>query len=185
MVARRIAFAVLLAAASVPVMAQSLGELAAQEKARRERDRKPRPARVYTEEDLQKLEGERPPASAAAAPEPLSAPSAPAETTALAPASSEAEPEGMWGERHRQAKTNLEGAQQQAKAANEEVERLKQDLNPMSTTFSTDPYVILRLQAELTEAQARAAEAAKQVSAAQEALDQFLREARSAGVVLK
>lgn len=173
------ALAALLIASWVP--AQSLGSLAAQEKARREREKKAKAPKVYTDEDL---------ASRAA---PSSGPSeASSATSASAPSQPESAPERASESepgddsdikaRVAEAQAGLEGARQAASAAEAEVERLKQDLNPMSVTFKTDPYEILKLQAALTEAQAKAAEAQRQVQAAQAAMDAVRDEARRAGV---
>ncbi len=94
-------------------------------------------------------------------------------------------PQDEWRERQRQAMAAVEAARQNVGAAEGEVERLKQELNPMSTTFTNDPYAILQLQAKLTEAQARATEARKQVDAAQQIADDVVAEARRNGVYLQ
>jgi hypothetical protein len=177
------------------VYGQGLGEMAAREKARRaaEKAKSPKPARVYTEEDLKALEGNRPSESAPAAPTPTQRPSgdeAPREG-AEGGAESEAVVEkdesadDQWKERHRQALAQVESANQNLGAAMGEVERLKQDLNPMSTTYVTDPYKVLEIQAQLTEAEKRAEEARKQVATAQEAADQVAKEAGRNGVYIR
>ncbi|HEY5906826.1 MAG TPA: hypothetical protein VIZ31_02225 [Vicinamibacteria bacterium] len=185
--------------------AQSLGELASREKARREaeKNRKGAPPRVYTQEDLEKLEGRGQPNSAAASNPAAPAPSGeqPPATEGMPPAEGDSGdspspltdagreksqgPQEEWRERQRQAMAAVEAARQNVGAAEGEVERLKQELNPMSTTFTNDPYAILQLQAKLTEAQARATEARKQVDAAQQIADDVVAEARRNGVYLQ
>jgi hypothetical protein len=188
--------------------AQSLGELASREKARREaeKNRKGAPPRVYTQEDLEKLEGRGQPNSAAASGGSTPAPSGGqptegASSAGMPPAEGESAegrsgvpesgreknegPQDEWKERQRQAMAAVEAARQNVGAAEGEVERLKQELNPMSTTFTNDPYAILQLQAKLTEAQARATEARKQVDAAQQVADDVVAEARRNGVYLQ
>jgi chromosome segregation ATPase len=183
----------LLLLAAGATQAQTLGELAAREKARREeRQKKGRPAKVYTERDLE--QGGEGTAQPAENPAPPPAPPAPARRSESSEEGSESSSEEgekdqgleeQWRERQRQALAQVESARQNLGAAEAEVERLKQDLNPMSTTFSTDPYQILRLQGQLTEAQARADAARQQVEAAQKAVDEVVAEARRAGVYLQ
>lgn len=183
---------------------QSLGDIAARERAKREKERAAKPPRVFTQEDLDKLEGAGRPNSAAASP---AGSSAPAPETPPPSSGNEGQPsegseetsgstlgggreknlgaDDAWRDRHREALAGVESARQNQGSADAEVERLKQDLNPMSTTFSNDPYVILPLQAKLTEAQARAAEAQKAVEAAQKVVDDLVNEARRNGVYLQ
>ena len=174
------ALAVLVLGSSAP--AQSLGGLAAQEKARREKEKKAKPAKVYTEEDLaiEAARGgpreETPPRS------PGTSSSEAANSRPAAEPGSEPEEDSSIKGRIAEAQAGLESARKSASAADGDVERLKQDLNPMSTTFKTDPYEILKLQAALTEAQAKAAEAKKQAGAAEAAMEVVRDEARRAGV---
>jgi hypothetical protein len=189
---RLLVLALLCTLAASPASAQSLAELAAQEKARRtEKGKKGSAPKVYTEEDLKPLAGERPaPASAPAPVAQRASPAAREEGAAEEPPPEEDReksqgPEEEWRERHRQALAQVESANQNLGSALGEVERLKQDLNPMSTTFTTDPYKTLELQAQLTQAQNRAAEAQKLVEAAQQAADQVVNQARQNGVYIR
>jgi hypothetical protein len=178
--------------------AQSLGDLAAREKARRDRDRKARPPRVYTDQDLQK-EGDA--AASATAGEPAANPGPPPASPSEATPSGESSPpgggfvpdgerqvppgpEGPFVARRAEAQAALDSAQQVAKAANDDVERLRQDLNPMSTTFTNDPYQILKIEAALAEARDRQKTAQEGLDAAQKAMDDLREEARRAGVRL-
>jgi peptidoglycan hydrolase CwlO-like protein len=175
----------LIALPATLVRAQSLGQLAAQEKARRERerDKKARPAaKVYTENDL--LEGgtgSSPPSTPNPPPAPVA--SAP---TATPPSQSESEPsseaDSALRERIAEAKANLEALRQELSAAEAEVERLKQDLNPMSTTYQDDAYVLFRLQGQLKEFADKADALRPKVAEAQKALEAAELAGRHAGV---
>lgn len=164
--------------------AQSLGGLAAQEKARREREKekKAKPAKVYTDEDLAVEAARAGPRDETPPPSPGSSSSEAANASRAVESESEPGEDSPIKGRIAEAQAGLESARRDASAANGEVERLKQDLNPMSTTFKTDPYEIQRLQAALTEAQAKAAEVHKQVGAAEAAMEAVRDEARRAGV---
>jgi DNA repair exonuclease SbcCD ATPase subunit len=196
-----VAVSFLAAALAVPSFAQSLGELAQKEKARREREREKKggAVKVFTEDDLPK--GEKAPttesstaSAGATSPPPATGASIRQESSDGLPnaegegSRAEGGPEvggsdqSAWKARAAAARQSLKGVEQQVAAADAEVERLRQDLNPMSTTFSTDPYVSLRLQGQLTEAQARAAEAREALKSAKEAYETFENEARRAGV---
>lgn len=195
-----------LAAAAVP--AQSLGEAAAKEKARRQSARGKTPPRSYTQEDLEKMQPPAPPGSdtasaAGSAPNPTPAPAPPSTPGGEAPApmttpeegeagplagagrEKETAPGDEWRDRHRQALAAVENARQNQGAAEAEVDRLKSTLNPMSTTFVTDPYAILQIQADLREAEARLADVKKAVEEAQKAADDVAAEARRNGVYLQ
>ena len=169
---------VLALASSAP--GQSLGGLAAQEKARREREKKAKPTKVYTDQDLEIEAARAGPRSET--PAPPAGSSEPAEGAPVPAIESGSEPNDSVQGRLAEAQASLASARQSASAADAEVERLKQDLNPMSTTFKTDPYEILQLQAALTQAQAQAAEAQKQVAVAEAAMEVVKDEARRAGV---
>jgi hypothetical protein len=185
-------------ASAGPSFGQSLGEAAQKEKARREREKKAG-VKVFTDDDLGKTEAPRtegstqattPPPSAESSSEPSSSESgAPRRPRRPSEEGSESQnttvgdtDEGGWKSRAASARATLQAAEQQVKTADGEVERLKQDLNPMSTTFSTDPYVIQRLQGQLTEAEAKAAAARQALKEAQTAFSAFEDEARRAGV---
>jgi hypothetical protein len=171
--------------------AQSLGEAAAKTKARREKEREKKGApapRVFTDEDL--LKGsppgsqERTPPRDPDLPEPAKPDERTDEQKAAADDPSRAgggSEEDQWRSRAREARAPVAAAEQKVKDAEAEVERFKQDLNPMSTTFSQDPYVILRLQGQLTEAEGRAAQAREELEAARKQFEAFETEARRAG----
>ena len=133
---RAVGFGLLLAlgaAVSAPA-GQSLGDVAAREKAKREKERAaPKPPRVYTQEDLDKLEGAGRPNSAAAsstgsspsAPESPQNPSPPASSGGGQESTEGPETSGStlggereknldeadpWRERHRQALAAVESA---------------------------------------------------------------------------
>jgi TolA-binding protein len=173
-----------LIALSAPVVwAQSLGQLAAQEKARRERerDKKARPAaKVYTENDLQ--EG----GTGSSSPSTPTPPPAPEPSAPTPPSQSESEPSSeadtALRERIAEAKANLEALRQELSAAEAEVERLKQDLNPMSTTYQDDAYVLFRLQGQLKEAADKADALRPKVAEAQKAWEAVELAARNAGL---
>ena len=168
------------------VRAQSLGELAAQEKARREKERekKARPAaKVYTENDLQEGGTDSSKSSAPnrpASPAP-SAPEPPSESESERAAEA-AEADAALRARIADAKANLEAAREELKGFEDEVERLKQELNPMSTTYNTDAYVLFRLQGQLKDAADKADALRPKVAEAEKAWEAVERAARNAGI---
>ena len=178
----------LLALLALPAggLAQSLGEVAAQEKARREKEKakqtgkKPQRVKAFTDEDLQ------PGASREKAPEPPPEPFTPSSPSSSSTEGSEREedsgPKAEWRQRATQFRQAVETARQRVSSMSEDVERIRQDLNPMSLTYREDVNTILRLQSELTQAQARVEEANQQVAAAEKAYQEFAAEARHAGV---
>ena len=164
------------------VAAQSLGEVAAQERARRakEKEKGEKRAKVFTDSDLPSSASGDKPADAGAAP-PEAEPSVPPSER---PSANEPDqsPEALWRGRAAQARQGLQAAQQAIASAEADVDRIKQDLNPMSTTFSQDPNVLQRRQGELTQAQARAEMARQGLVSAQKAYEDFLEQARRENV---
>ena len=168
-------------------LAQSLGEVAAQEKARREKEKakqtgkKPRSVKTFTDEDLQsgasREKTTEPPPEEPFTP---SSPSSPG--TEGSEREEDSGPKAEWRQRATQFRQAVETARQRVSSLSEDVERIKQDLNPMSLTYREDVNTILRLQSELTQAQARVEEANQQVAAAEKAYQEFGAEARHAGV---
>jgi hypothetical protein len=172
--------------ASLP--AQSLGEVAAQEKARREKDkakdatRKGRPAKAFTDDDLQPG-AKREPTEAPPPPEPIA--SSPSSGTEGSEGQGEeaSGPRAQWRQRAAEARAAVSNARQNESAAQQEVERIRQDLNPMSLTYNpTDVNATLRLQHELTQALTRLEGVQQQVAAAEKAYKDFEEQARREGV---
>lgn len=178
-------FALVVALPAPVLRAQSLGELAAQEKARREKEKekKARPAaKVYTDNDLQDggTTTTSPRSSAAPVSPPSDAPE-PSESESSRVAEAQAAQAAL-RTRIAEAKANLEAARDELKGFEDEVERLKQELNPMSTTYNTDAYVLFRLQGQLKEAADKADAVRPKVAEAEKAWEAVERAARNAGV---
>ncbi len=179
----------LLALLALPagVLAQSLGEVAAQEKARREKakqtGKKQRPAKTYTDDDL--LPGASRDKTEAPPPEPYipSTPSSSGTEGSEGQGEEASGPRAQWRQRAADARQGLSNARQQQEAAQQEVERIRQELNPMSLSYiGEDVNRILRLQFELTQALSRADTVNQQVAAAEKAYKDFEDEARRQGV---
>lgn len=182
----------LLALLVLPVAApaQSLGEVAAQEKARREKEKaketgkKPRPAKTYTDDDL--VAGASREKTEAPPPEPPYIPSTPTSSGTEGSEGQSGEeasgPQAQWRQRAADARQSLANARQQQEAAQQEVERISQDLSPLSLTYTEDVNTILRLQSELTQAQSRLEAVKQQVVASERAYKDFEDEARRQGV---
>lgn len=188
---RKAAFLVL-ALLTLPAgaIAQSLGDVAAQEKARREREKektkekgqKPRAAKAFTDDDLQpgatrdKTQAPPPPV------EPY-VPSTPSPEAENAEAEADSGPKAEWRQRAAAVRQVVESAQQAVASIANDAERIRQDLNPMSLTFNpSDVNATLRLQHELSEAETRLAAAQAQVAVAEKAYKDFEDEARRNGV---
>lgn len=178
----------LLALLTLPasLLAQSLGEVAAQEKARREREKaketakKAHPTKAFTDDDLQpgaKRDKTEPPPPLV---EPYVSP-APAQPEG-AEAEVESGPKAEWRQRAAAARQGVETARQAVSSIANDAERLRQDLNPMSLTYQEDVNTILRLQHELNEMEKKLAEANLQVEAAEKSYKSFEEEARRNGV---
>ena len=173
--------------------AQSLGEVAAQEKARREKEkakeagRKGRPAKTFTEEDLQPG-AKHDPAETPPPSEPITSSSSSGTEGAQGSEGQGEEasgPRAQWKQRAADARMAVSNARQNESAVQQEVERIRQDLNPMSLTYNAeDVNLTLRLQHELTEAEKRLAAVHQQVEAAEKAYKDFEEEARRNGVPL-
>jgi DNA repair exonuclease SbcCD ATPase subunit len=167
-------------------LAQSLGEVAAQEKARREKakeaGKKPQRTKTFTDADLQ----------GGASGDKTGAPPPPEPAVQAGPSSAggpdaaeegESGPKTQWRQRAAQARQGVQTAQQAVSSYTTDVERIGQELNPMSLSYNNeDVNRILRLQAELTEAQAQLAKANQQLAVAEKAYKEFEDEARRAGV---
>jgi hypothetical protein len=182
----RKALVLLLAALTLPtgLLAQSLGEVAAQEKARREKEKardtsRKGPPKSFTDDDL--TPGAKHEASEAPpAPEPYV-------PTPSTPEGGEAEvesgPKREWQQRAAAARQVVDTARQAVSSIANDVERLRQDLNPMSLTYNPDDYnLTLRLQHALNEAETKLAAANQQVEVAEKAYKAFEDEARRNGV---
>jgi hypothetical protein len=185
----RKALVLLLAVVALPTglfaQSQSLGEVAAQEKARREKEKakdtshKGRP-KSFTDDDLapgaKHETSEAPPA-----PEPYvpsSTPSTPEDGEGV-----ESGPKREWQQRAAAARQIVETARQAVSSIANDVERLRQDLNPMSLTYNPDDYnLTLRLQHALNEAETKLVAANQQVEVAEKAYKAFEDEARRNGV---
>jgi hypothetical protein len=179
--------ALLLALLVLPngLLAQSLGDVAAQEKARREKERardtsrKGKPTKAFTDDDLH-------PGAKSEAPPPVEAyvPSTPSREAEVA--DKEAADSGQkaeWRARAAAARQVVDTARQAVSSIANDVERIRQDLNPMSLTYNPDDYnLTLRLQHELSEAETRLAAANQQVQVAEKAYQAFEDDARRNGV---
>jgi hypothetical protein len=167
------------------LVAQSLGDVAAQEKARREKEkasdtsRKAKPAKAFTDDDLH-------PGTKTEASPPVEAyvPSTPSREAEVADKeAAEAGPKAEWRARAAAARQVVDTARQAVSSIANDVERIRQDLNPMSLTFNPDDYnLTLRLQHQLSEAEARLAAANQQVGVAEKAYQAFEDDARRNGV---
>ena len=167
-------------------LAQSLGDVATQEKARRARDKekakekgqKPRTAKSFTDDDLlpgaTREKTEAPPAA-----EPyVSSPS-----RENAEEDADAAPKAEWKQRAAAARQIVESARQAVSSIANDAERVRQDLNPMSLTYNPEDFnATLRLQHELNELETQLAAANQQVEAAEKAYQAFEDEARRNGV---
>lgn len=187
----RKALALLVALVILPAAlpAQSLGEVAAQEKARREKEkareanRKGHPAKTFTDDDLQpgakREKTEEPPP-----PEPVTS-SSPSGTEGSREAQGEeaSGPRAQWKQRAAEAREAVSNARQNESAAQQDIERIRQDLNPMSLTYNPDDVnLTLRLQHELSLALSRLEAVQQQVAAAEKAYKDFEEQARREGV---
>ena len=170
------------------VVAQSLGDLAAQEKARRARDtdkakdkgQKPRAVKSFSDDDL--LPGatrEKTEAPPPAEPYVSSTPSPGPENAEDEDAGRKAE----WSQRAAAARQLVESARQAVSSIANDAERIRQDLNPMSLTYNPNDFnTTLRLQHELSELEAQLVAANQQVEAAEKAYQDFENEARRNGI---
>ena len=170
------------------LFAQSLGEIAAQEKARREKEKaketkKTRPTKAFTDDDL--LPGAKRDTTEPAPPTaPTSSSSSSSSPEGAEGQSEEASgPHAQWRQRSAEAREALSNARQSESAAQQEVERIRQDLNPMSLSYNPDDYnATLRLQHELAQALTRLEAVQQQVVAAEKAYKDFEEQARREGV---
>ena len=171
------------------VVAQSLGDVAAQEKARRARDKekakekgqKPRTAKSFTDDDLPlgatREHSEAPP------PVETYVPSTPSPGPENAEGDADAGRKAEWSQRAAAVRQAVESARQAVSSIANDMERVRQDLNPMSLTFNPNDFnATLRLQAQLTELEAQLAAANQQVGAAEKAYQDFESEAQRNGV---
>ncbi len=166
-----------------PLMAQSLGQAAAQERERREklaRDGKAAEARVFTNEDLKGLggaskEGGNPPAVAATA-----SPSEASEGRSNEEAKARA-----WQQRADHLRANLDQVRARQASIESRIGQLRQEMNPMNPNYVLDPNRFLRLQDQIRQAESELEGMKSQRQAAQDAWNQFEDEARRAGVPIR
>ena len=187
----RKASVLLLAVLAVPasLLAQSLGDVAAQEKARREKEktkqtgRKSPPTKAFTDDDLQPG-AKRAPTEAPPPPEPVMSSSSSSGTEGSEAQGEEASgPRAQWQNRAAEARQAVSNARQSESAVQQDIERIQQDLNPMSLTYNPEDFnLTLRLQSELTQAQARLQGVQQQVAAAEKAYKDLEEQARGEGV---
>jgi hypothetical protein len=153
---------------------QSLGEAAAKERARREKEKAAKgtkPIRTYSNGDLP-AEGEKKEAV-----ESSGGSYTPSGSSGLRPGRTVETEDGSESEGSPQsARQQLEAARARVADAQKQVDELRRKLNPMSVTYNQDTNngetaTLLRLRSELTQAEAALADAQKEVGPAQEAVD--------------
>jgi hypothetical protein len=153
---------------------QSLGEAAAKERARREKEKAAsgtKPVRTFSNGDLpaagEKKEGV----------ESSGGSYTPSGSSGVRPGRTVEIDNGSESENGPQAaREQLEAAQARVAEAQKQVDGLRRKLNPMSATYNQDTNngetsTLLRLRSELTQAEAALADAQKEVGSAQEAVD--------------
>jgi hypothetical protein len=191
---RRLLLIIVLLLVPSAILAQSLGQAAAQERERREkkaREGKPAAGRVFTNDDLK---GSERPASK------KGNTASSSHSEGVAPARGDGSDTAPKGTREGGSEESSENAGWRARAVGvlaavdqararegdiqSRIDQLQQEMNPMSPTYVLDPNRFLRIQDEIRNAQAELAGARQQTRAAQEAWDQLAEEARRAGVSL-
>src|SRR5258708_7193495 len=189
---RQLVIAIVLLLAPAIILAQSLGQAAAQERERREkkaREGKPAEGRVFTNDDLKgsqgaaTTKGETASSSHSEGGSPARAGGADTEPKGTREGGSgESSESAGWRGRAVGARAALDLAPARGAALPSPIDQLQQELNPMSASYVLDPNRFLRIQEEIRNAQAELAGAREQTRAAQEASDQLAEEARRAGV---
>jgi len=174
-----ILMAVLVGVTTAPVAAQSLGDVARQESARREQIKKP--TKVFTNADLPTaaVEGEAP-ASDAPSAEPVSGEAPAPERAAARPAVSAAQPpaddEAGWKGRAAQINGKVAEAQDAVRLLKALSDRLGLEMQ------ASNPAIAQRAASERADVKARLVQAEQKAAAALEVQDAFRREAKAAGV---
>ena len=192
-------------AASEGSRAQSLGEAAARERAKRARSGADQPVPSFTNADLasekerQKQEQEGSDAGTEASPDDSEAPRAGRERR-----QGENEPEAgvpsfddasddqgtgesgldreQWSERAEGLQRRLRQAEEREAAARDRLEEIRARLNPMSPQYEQDVNRILQLQQGVAAAEAQADLARRALDSARQEIANFEEEARRAGV---
>jgi len=189
---RRLSLALLLVGVSpLFVSAQSLGEAAAKERARREKEKHTaaKPVRSYSNDDLEPppADGAKKPASAPEpSPEGYGAGGGATPVQRFQEGSSEGTAPSDWQGRADAARRRVQEAEEGLAAARARVDAARQRLNPMSASYNADTNngdtgTLLRLRSDLTEAEEALKVAEEATRPAQEAWAAFEREARAAG----
>jgi 4-amino-4-deoxy-L-arabinose transferase-like glycosyltransferase len=169
---------VLLALTLVPggVLAQSLGQAAAQERERREklsREGKKATGRAFTNEDLKGGDGGTKEGAA---------PTLSQDPPARGEGGTEGAQAALWQKRADRARAALNQWKGRQASIESRLAGLRQELNPMSPSYRLDPNRFLRIQEQIRQAESELADVQKQVQTAQEAWSQLEDEARRAGV---
>lgn len=163
---RAIVAAILLASFGGAALAQSLAEVAEQEKRKRSKG----PTRVYTNEDLLKgaspADKDKPSPSPAAVPSPETGPDSPGNGVA-------------WRARAEAARAAVRGSETHVKQIEERIAMLNADVAP--TGFG-DPFRLQTLEAQKAQARAELDKAKEALSKAQKALEDLEDEARRQGI---
>jgi cell division protein FtsB len=158
------------------VMAQSLGQAAAQERDRREklsREGKTASGRVFTNEDLKGQDG---------GPKEGATPTVSQAPPARGEGGTEGAQAALWQKRADRARASLNQTKARQASIESRIAALRQELNPMSPSYVLDPNRFLRIQEQIRQAESELAAVAKEVQAAQDAWNQLEDEARRAGV---
>ena len=186
----RLLIAALTLSQAGPLCAQSLGEAAAREKERREKEgRPPAEAPAFTDDDLKKLRPpEAPPPKASPSPgAPGSKPSPAARATPAPPPAPSASPtpdpelairaqlEASWRGRARAQREAVARAEARVKELEARVDGLRNDMSP---TGLLDPSRQQTREADLARARAELEEARRQLAAARQGIEDLEEQAR-------
>jgi hypothetical protein len=170
---------------ATPLLAQSLGEVAAREKERREKKPSPSPAPAFTDDDLLRRHPPEPPKAspspgvktstpkAKATPAPAPTPEAPA--TPDPEAAMRPQLEAMWKARAKAAREAVAKAEARVKELESRLGGLRSDTSP---TGLLDPYRQQTREAEAGRARDELQQAQQQLALARQALDDLEDEAR-------
>jgi chromosome segregation ATPase len=163
-----------------PLLAQGLGQAAAQERERRDKlakEGKAAPARSFTNEDLKGKGGSSKEAGAS--------PAAPASASSREGSDgegSEAAKARGWQQRADQLRARVDQAKARQVSIESRIGQLRQEMNPMNPNYVLDPNRFLRIQDQIRQAESELESVKSQIQAAQDAWSQFEDEARRAGV---
>jgi DNA repair exonuclease SbcCD ATPase subunit len=158
------------------VLAQGLGQAAAQERDRRDklsREGKTAAGRVFTNDDLKGRDGGTKEAAT---------PTLSQDPPARSEGGTEATQAALWQKRADKARGSLNQTKGRQSSIEARIAALRQELNPMSPSYVLDPNRFLRIQEQIRQAESELADVEKQAQTAQEAWSQLEDEARRAGV---